>query len=113
MIECRHRSTVSPMLFNKMTRTTTIKCVGFVYSLYFECDLGGRLGRDRMVLDLQLPMQSVDIATNVVSSYPIQASYTRYNITHLCIYKYYVFPSPKYIPHNRFGSLFSTARHCM
>ena len=57
MIERRHRSTVSPMLFNKMTRTTTIKCVGFVYNLYFECNLGGRLGRDRMVLDFQLPMQ--------------------------------------------------------
>ena len=84
-----------------------------VYSLYFECDLGGRLGRDRMVLDLQLPMQSIDIATDVVSSYPIQARYTRYHITHLCIYKYYVFPSPKHIPHNRFGSLFSTARHSM
>jgi hypothetical protein len=91
MIERRHRSTVSPILCNKMTCTTTIKCVGFVYNLYFECNLGGRLGRDRMVLDLQLPMQSVDIATNVVSSYPIQARYTRYNSTHLCIYKYYVF----------------------
>jgi hypothetical protein len=32
---------------------------------------------------------------------------------YVCIYKYYVFPSPKHIPHNRFGSLFSTARPCM
>jgi hypothetical protein len=31
-------------------------------------------------LDLQLPMQSVPITTNVVSSNPTQARYTRYNI---------------------------------
>ena len=32
-----------------------------------------RRGRDRMVVDLQLPMQSVPIITNVVSSNPTQA----------------------------------------
>jgi len=31
-------------------------------------------------LDLQLPMQSVLITTNAVSSNPAQAKYTRYNI---------------------------------
>jgi hypothetical protein len=36
------------------------------------------LGRDRLYL--QLPMQSVHITTNVVSSYPGQARCTRYNI---------------------------------
>ena len=33
---------------------------------------GGRHGRDRTV-DLQLPMQSVPITTNVVRSNPVQA----------------------------------------
>ena len=35
-------------------------------------------GRDRM--DLQLPIQSVSITTNVVSSNPAQTRRTRYNI---------------------------------
>ena len=38
-----------------------------------NCFVGGRRGRDRMILDLQLPMQSVPITTNVVSSNPTQA----------------------------------------
>jgi hypothetical protein len=43
----------------------------------------GRRGRDRMVvtvMDLQLPMPSVPITTEVVSSNPAQARCTRYNI---------------------------------
>jgi hypothetical protein len=45
----------------------------FFLSLYMQCSCilqtrGGRRGRDRMGLDLQLPMQSVPITTNVVSS---------------------------------------------
>ena len=39
-----------------------------------------RRGCDRMVFDLQLPMQSVPITTNVVSSNPYQARCTQYNI---------------------------------
>ena len=39
-----------------------------------------RRGRDRMVVDLQLPIQSVYITTNVVNSIPTQARCTRYNI---------------------------------
>jgi hypothetical protein len=39
-----------------------------------------RRGRDRMVVDLQLPIQSVYITTNVVNSNPTQARCTRYNI---------------------------------
>ena len=35
--------------------------------------------RDRMV-DLQLPMQSVPITTNILSSNPAQAIYTQYTI---------------------------------
>ena len=35
--------------------------------------IGGRRGRDRMV-DLQLPMQSVTITTNVVLSNPAQST---------------------------------------
>jgi len=42
----------------------------------------GRRGRDHVVV-LQLPMQSVPIPTNIVSSNPAQAKYTRYNTT-LC-----------------------------
>ena len=37
-------------------------------------------GRDSMVVDLQLPMQSVLITTKVVSSNSAQAWGTRYNI---------------------------------
>jgi hypothetical protein len=37
--------------------------------------LRGRCGRDRMVV-----LQSVSITTNIVSSNPIQARCTRYNI---------------------------------
>jgi hypothetical protein len=37
-------------------------------------------GRDHMELDLQLPMQSVPITTNVVSSNPAQARCSGYNI---------------------------------
>jgi hypothetical protein len=33
-----------------------------------ENTFSGRRGRDRMVVDLQLPMQSVSITTDVVSS---------------------------------------------
>ena len=40
----------------------------------------GRCGHDRWLLDLQLPMQSVSITTNVVSLNPAQARFTRYNI---------------------------------
>ena len=40
----------------------------------------GRRGCDRMVVDLQLPIQSVYITTNVVNSNPTQAKCTRYNI---------------------------------
>jgi hypothetical protein len=36
----------------------------------------GRRSRDRLVLDLQLPMQSVPITTNAVSSNPSQARCT-------------------------------------
>jgi len=39
-----------------------------------------RGGRDRMVVDLQLSMQSVHITANVVSSSSTQASCTRYDI---------------------------------
>jgi hypothetical protein len=38
----------------------------------------GRRGRDRMVVDLQLLMQSVPITTKIVSSIPVQARCTRY-----------------------------------
>jgi len=48
-----------------------------VYTLfvehYFLKILRGRRGHDRMVVDLQLPLQSVHITTNVVSSNPTQA----------------------------------------
>jgi hypothetical protein len=37
-------------------------------------------GRDRMVVDVQLPVQSVPITTKVVSSNPVQARCTQYNI---------------------------------
>ena len=40
----------------------------------------GRPGRDRMVVGLQLPMQSMTIATDVVSSNPAQARCAQYNI---------------------------------
>ena len=40
----------------------------------------GRRGRNRMVVDLQLLMQSVLITTKVVGSNPDQAMCTRYNI---------------------------------
>jgi hypothetical protein len=36
----------------------------------------GRRGRDRMVVDLQLPVQSVPITTEIVSSNPAQARCT-------------------------------------
>jgi len=39
-----------------------------------------RRGRDRMVVGLQLPMQSMTITTDVVSSNPAQARCARYNI---------------------------------
>jgi hypothetical protein len=42
--------------------------------------LGGHHSHDRMVLDFQLPVQSVHITTNVVSSKPAQTRCTRYNI---------------------------------
>ena len=43
--------------------------------VYPKGQLGGRHGRD-----LQLPMQSVLITTEVVSTNPTQTRYTRYNI---------------------------------
>ena len=39
----------------------------------------GRRGRDRMVVDLQLPVQSVPITTEIVSSNPTRARCTLYN----------------------------------
>jgi len=44
------------------------------------CLSGGRRGRGRMVVDFKLPMQSVPITPNVVSSNPTQARCIRYNI---------------------------------
>ena len=41
---------------------------------------GGHRGHVRVVFDLQLPMQSMHITTEAVSSNPAQASYTRDNI---------------------------------
>jgi hypothetical protein len=41
---------------------------------------GGRHGRDRMVVGLQLHLQSVPITTKVVRSNPAQSRRTRYNI---------------------------------
>ena len=41
---------------------------------------GGCHGRDHMVVGFQLPMQSVPITTNVVSSNTTQARCTQYNI---------------------------------
>jgi hypothetical protein len=67
---------------------------GVYVSFILNVILGTVLVVMAWLLDLQLPLQSVDTATKVVSSYPVQARYTRYNIIHLCIYKYYVFPSP-------------------
>jgi hypothetical protein len=45
----------------------------------------GRRGRDGMVLDLQLPVQSVPIITKVVSSNPIHGEV--YSIQH-CVIKF-------------------------
>ena len=45
----------------------------------------GRLGRDRMVLDLLLPMQSLPITTDVVSSNPVHGEV--YSIQ-LCVIKF-------------------------
>ena len=42
--------------------------------------MGGRHGRDRMVVGFITSMQSVPIATNIVSSNPTQARCTQYNI---------------------------------
>ena len=47
--------------------------------IYFKC----RCGRDRMVLDLQLPVQSVPITTKVVSSNPTHGKV--YSILHFVI----------------------------
>jgi hypothetical protein len=57
-----------------------IVCIYKFYSISVHG--GGHRGHDRMVvfLDLQLPMQSVPITTNVVSSNPVQVRCTRYNI---------------------------------
>ena len=41
---------------------------------------GDRRGRDRMVVGFQLPVQSVPITTNIVSSNPAQTRCTWYNI---------------------------------
>jgi hypothetical protein len=48
-----------------------------------NCFVGGRRGRDRMILDLQLPMQSVPITTNVVSSNPVHGEV--YSMQHYVI----------------------------
>ena len=42
--------------------------------------VGGRRGRDRMLVEFKLPMQSVPITTDVVSSNRAQAMCTQYNI---------------------------------
>ena len=40
----------------------------------------GRRGRDHIVVGFLIPMQSVPITTNIVSSNPAEAKCTRYNI---------------------------------
>ena len=49
--------------------------VDFDLSLYM-----GSPGRDHMISDLQLPVQSVPITTNVANLNPTQERCTRYNI---------------------------------
>ena len=46
----------------------------------FFFDTGGRRGRDRMIVDLQLHMPPMPITTNVVSLNPAQARCTTSNI---------------------------------
>ena len=62
-----------------VSRVTTLK------SLLFQYNIQRIIQQAQMVvivwqLDLQLPMQSVSITTNVVSSNPAQGRCTRYNI---------------------------------
>ena len=48
--------------------------------------IGDRRGRDRMVLDLQLPVQSVSITTKVVSSNPVHGDvYSMQHYVIMCI----------------------------
>jgi hypothetical protein len=47
---------------------------------YHYYHIRSRRGRDHMLLDLQLPVQSVPITTNVVSLNPAQTKCIRYNI---------------------------------
>ena len=51
--------------------------------MHFNKDHGGCHGRDRMVLDLHLPVQSVPITTKVVSSNPFHGEV--YSIQHYVI----------------------------
>jgi hypothetical protein len=52
-----------------------------IYTLYITYTFSSsQRDRDRMVIDLQLPMPSVPITTNDASSNPAQARCTRYNI---------------------------------
>ena len=56
------------------------KCFVSHQSIWIPTSCRSRRGRDHMELDLQLPMQSVLITTNVVSSNPAQARCSGYNI---------------------------------
>ena len=56
------------------------KCFVSHQSIWIPTSCRSHRGRDHMELDLQLPMQSVLITTNVVSSNPAQARCSGYNI---------------------------------
>jgi hypothetical protein len=53
----------------------SLKCLVYISKMHTL--RGGRRGHDRMVVEFKLPMQSVPITTNVVSSNP---AHTRYYI---------------------------------
>jgi len=51
-----------------------------IFNINYITNFRGRCGRDRMVVGLKLPMQSVPITINVVRSNPTRARCSRYSI---------------------------------
>jgi hypothetical protein len=67
------------MVFNTTFKNISVISWQFYFNLFVSVKRVRR-GRNRMVVDLELPMQSVSITTNIVSSNTAQTRYVRYNI---------------------------------
>ena len=71
---------VSIVAFRMSNTVKPVHAVTSIKRSHFACPVRCRRDRDRMVVGLKLPMQSMPITSNVVSSNPAQSRCTRYNV---------------------------------